>query len=58
MVEEGVGLASSSSTSSLTVVALFPLVDMVKVADLPAFLNELKSSKRLANSSPIFLHRI
>ena len=54
MVEEGVGLASFSSTSSLTVVALFPLVDMVK----PACLKELKSSNKLANSSPIFLHRI
>ena len=37
--EEG-GVASSSSTSSLTLVAWPPLVDIVKVADLPDFLNE------------------
>ena len=54
MVEGDEGLASSSSTSSLTFVALLPLVDRVRVADLPAFLKELKMSIKLANSSPIF----
>ena len=54
MVEGDEGLASSSSTSSLTFVALLPLVDRVRVADLPAFLKELKMSIKLAKSSPIF----
>ena len=54
MVEGDEGLASSSSTSSLTFVALPSLVDRVRVADLPAFLKELKMSIKLANSSPIF----
>ena len=51
VVEGDEGLASSSSTSSLTFVALLPLVDRVRVADPPTFLKELKMS---INSSPIF----
>ena len=37
---EGGGVASSSSTSSLTLVACPLLIDIVKVADLPDFLDE------------------
>ena len=50
--EEG-GVASSSSTSSLTLVAWPPLVDIVKVADLPDFLNEWNISITEVSSSAI-----
>ena len=43
-----------SSTSSLAVVVLPPLVDKTRVADLPAILKELKRWSRLDTSSPIF----
>ena len=48
------GLALSSTNSSLTLVALPPLVDIVRVADLPAFLMEWNKSIRVASLSPIF----
>ena len=53
-MEKEEGLASLSSNSSLTLVALPPLVDIVRVADLPAFLMEWNKSIRVASSSPIF----
>ena len=51
--EEGGDVASSSSTSSLTLVAWPPLVDIVKVADLPDFLNEWNISITEVSSSAI-----
>ena len=42
-----------SLTSSLAVTSP-PLVDRMRVADLPVFLKELKIARRLATSSPIF----
>ena len=47
------GVVSSSSTSSLTLVAWPPLVDIVKVADLPDFLNEWNISITEVSSSAI-----
>ena len=52
-VEMGEGSALSSSTSSLTLVAWPPLVDIVKVADLPDFLNEWNISITEVSSSAI-----
>ena len=52
--EGGEGLASSSSTSSLTFVAWPPLVDIIKVADLPDFLKDWNMSIKEDNSSTIF----
>ena len=46
-------MALSSSASNLTF-ALPPLVDIVNVADLPAFLQAWNMSSREVNSSPIF----
>ena len=51
--EEEEDLALLSSTSSLAVTSP-PLVDRMRVADLPLFLKELKIARRLAISSPIF----
>ena len=51
--EEEEDLALLSLTSSLAVTSP-PLVDRVRVADLPVFLKELKIARRLATSSPIF----
>ena len=51
--EEGFGLASSILNSSLTMVAV-PLVDIVRIGDLPVFLMEWNKSIRVASSSPIF----
>ena len=53
-LEMGEGSALSSSTSSLTLVAVPPLVDIVRVADLPAFLKTRNMSNMEANSSTIF----
>ena len=53
VVEGDERLASSSSTSSLTFVVLLPLGDRVRVANLPAFLKDLRRSSKMANSSPI-----
>ena len=50
----GEGSALSSSTSSLTLVAVPSLVDIVRVADLPAFLKARNMSNMEANSSTIF----
>ena len=46
-------MALVSLTSSLAVTSP-PLVDRMRVADLPVFLKELKIARRLATSSPIF----
>ena len=51
--EEEEDLALLSLTSSLAVTSP-PLVDRMRVADLPLFLKELKIARRLATSSPIF----
>ena len=51
--EEEEDLALLSLTSSLAVTSP-PLVDRMRVADLPVFLKELKIARRLATSSPIF----
>ena len=51
--EEEEDLALLSLTSSLAVTSP-PLVDRMRVADLPLFLKELKIARRLAISSPIF----
>ena len=53
MNDEEEDLALDSLTSSLAVTSP-PLVDRVRVADLPVFLKELKIARRLATSSPIF----
>ena len=53
MIDEEDDLALLSLTSSLAVTSP-PLVDRMRVADLPVFLEELKIARRLATSSPIF----
>ena len=53
MNDEEEDLALDSLTSSLAVTSP-PLVDRMRVADLPLFLKELKIARRLATSSPIF----
>ena len=54
MIDEEEGdLALLSLTSSLAVTSP-PLVDRMRVADLPLFLKESKIARRLATSSPIF----
>ena len=54
MVDEGEDLALISLTSSLAVTSL-PLVDRIRVTDLPGFFKELKRAIRL-DSGHLVLH--